>query len=138
MKWQNPGRTMNKKSLVKYFISYQRIQYVNYKINNSVENQQIYPKMSQTHLSRNNCYHTTWETDRWAKQLTTPGVRCHCTLMAIRIFNLSCSGILKAPIQKYWFTKLDWNTWVTSISKTISSMEREIVRPLFRVANFKM
>ena len=35
------------------------------------------------------------------KQLTSPGVHYYCTLLEIRILNLSKNGVFKAPIQTH-------------------------------------
>ena len=90
-------------------------QYTNYQRNNSIKNQ-IYQKInhntslwidfmmrqSQCHQESCCCYHTTWETNRYAKEFTSPDVQYHCTLLVIRIMNLSYNGILKASNKTHW------------------------------------
>ena len=34
--------------------------------------------------------------NRYAKQLTSPGIQDHCILLGIRILNLSLNGVFKA------------------------------------------
>ena len=88
--------------------------YTNYQMNKSIKNQ-IYPKINHNtspwadctirqsgcHQNSYCCYHTTWETNRYANQLTSPGFQQRSAVLGIDVFKGSNQTYWKMEVEIY-------------------------------------